>query len=108
MTNQDLSFPPQSQKEYRKFWEQLGKLEITMIEKKGKCPHNVGDKYIFDHPYKRPEGVCYALLHVIELYTWRCALGFPSWEADDRTMFRIHCPSKKGTVWELRKADAAV
>ena len=38
-------------------------------------------------------------------YTWRVALGFPSWEPDDPTIYRIHCPCQTGTVWELRKAD---
>ncbi|NPV02886.1 MAG: hypothetical protein HPY53_16050 [Brevinematales bacterium] len=29
-----------------------------------------------------------------------------SWEEDDRGVFRIHCPDKKGTVWELRRVSA--
>ncbi len=105
MSIYDLPFPPKDDEEYREFWSELGNLRITIVEKNGKCPHNIGDTFIFPHPYKRPEGVCYALLHIVELYTWRCALGFPSWEADDRTVYRIHCPSKKGTVWELRRLE---
>jgi len=89
--------------QYKKLWQSTGPLEIKMVEKTGKCDHELGDAFYYETPYKKPEGVCAALLHVLDLYTWRAALGFPSWERDDRTVFRIHCPSKKGTVWELRK-----
>lgn len=92
-----------SDEQYKKEWDRTGPLEIKMVEKIGKCIHNLGDTYVYENPYKKPDGVCNALLHVLDLYTWRAALGFPSWEADDRTVFRIHCPSKKGTVWEMRK-----
>lgn len=74
-----------------------------MVEKIGKCMHDLNDKFNYENPYKKPNGVCTALLHVLDLYTWRVALGFPSWEEDDRTIFRIHCPSRKGTVWEIEK-----
>lgn len=74
-----------------------------MIEKQGKCPHGLNDKFVFETPYKWPDGVCHALLLVLNTYLWRVALGFPSWEPDDRTVYRIHCPSKKGTVWEMKK-----
>ena len=92
--------------EYKKLWEDLGPIEIKMVEKNEKCPHDVGDVFYYKHPYSRPEGVkCHALLHVLDLYTWRVALGFPSWEDDDRGVHRIHCPAKKGTVWEMRKVE---
>jgi uncharacterized repeat protein (TIGR04076 family) len=74
-----------------------------MIAKTGKCEHDVGDTFEYSTPYNRPEGVCAAFLHVLDLYTWRVALGFPSWEEDDRRVFRIHCPSKTGTVWEMKR-----
>jgi len=90
--------------EYRGLWAALGPIRITMVEKHEKCPHEVGDEFTYETPYKPPAGVeCHALLHVLELYTWRVALGFPSWEDGDRGVYRIHCPAKRGTVWELRK-----
>jgi uncharacterized repeat protein (TIGR04076 family) len=89
---------------YLKQWDQLSAIEVTMVRKDGKCPHNVGDTFVYENPYERPQGLCHALVHVLDLYTWRVVLGFPSWEADDETVYRIHCPSKTGTVWEMRKA----
>jgi len=94
-----------SDDEYGKKWAELGPIEIRMIEKTGRCRHEVGDVFIYDSPYKRPEGVCHALLHVLELYIWRVELEFPSWEDDDRNVYRIHCPSKTGTVWEIRRKE---
>lgn len=94
--------------EYEQAWQATGPLEITMIEKIGRCVHELGDAFQYKTPYEKPAGACMALLHVLDLYTWRAALGFPSWEPDDHTVFRIHCPSKKGTVWELRKAAKSV
>ena len=45
------------------------------------------------------------IIIILDLYTWRVALDFPSWEDDDSSVHRIHCPAKNGTVWELRKVD---
>jgi len=89
--------------EYREHLRAAGPLEIRVIGKSGKCKHAVGDTFYYETPYVKPAGVCSALLFVMDLYTWRAALGFPSWETDDRSVFRVHCPSKKGTIWELRK-----
>jgi hypothetical protein len=47
--------------------------------------------------------VCEALLHVLNLYTWRVALGFPSWNSENRKIHKLHCPDPKGTVWEMKK-----
>ena len=91
-----------SDDDYKNLWKDLG-IEIRMTEKHGKCPHSVGDSFVYRSPYEKPANVCNALLHVLDLYTWRAVLGFPSWEPDDRSVFRIHCPSRTGTVWELRK-----
>lgn len=91
--------------QYQERWKATGPLEITLVQKTGKCQHALGDTFYYKTPYEKPEGVCNALLHVLDLYTWRVALGFPSWESDDHDVFRIHCPSKKGTVWELRKVQ---
>lgn len=92
-------------KEYKEYWSNLSKLQIKMIEKNEECKHNQGDVFYYENPYKRPENVCFALLHVLDLYLWRVSLGFPSWESDNRNVFKIHCPSKKGTIWELKKID---
>jgi uncharacterized repeat protein (TIGR04076 family) len=88
--------------DYIKVWERLPRLEITMVEKNEQCRHNLGDTFTYANPYQRPENVCFALLHVLDLYTWRASMGFPSWNGADRRTFRIHCPDPKGTVWELR------
>jgi uncharacterized repeat protein (TIGR04076 family) len=91
--------------DYKELWKNISRVEIKMVEKNEDCRHNVGETYIFENPYKRPAGVCDALLHVIDLYIWRAAFGFPSWNADNRKVFKIHCPDPKGTVWEIRKFD---
>ena len=97
-----------TQEQYRGHWQSAGPLELRLVEKHGACKHEVGEAYLYRDPYDRPKGVCFALLHVVDLYTWRAALGFPSWEADDRSIYRIHCPSKKGTVWQLTRVDARI
>ncbi len=91
--------------QYKEEWVKLGSIEIKMIQKDGKCPHALNDKFYYKNPYKKPENVCVALLHVLDLYTWRVALGFPSWEKDNRNIYRIHCPSKNGTIWEMKKIN---
>ena len=92
-------------KEYKKKWEEVSPIEIKLIEKHGKCRYKIGDKFYYKHPYSRPEKECHALLHVLDLYKWRVTLGFPSWESDNRKVYRIHCPSKKGTVWEMKRSE---
>ena len=94
-----------SDAEYRKAWDNLGKIEIKLVEKIGQCKHTVGETHIFKQPYQRPSDVCYALLHVLDLYTWRVSLGFPSWNADNRDIYRIHCPDATGTIWEIRRVE---
>lgn len=91
--------------QHKEEWEKLGSIEIKMIQKDGECPHALNDKFYYKNPYTKPENVCTALLNVLDQYTWRVALGFPSWEKDNRNIYRIHCPSKKGTVWEMRKIN---
>jgi uncharacterized repeat protein (TIGR04076 family) len=92
-----------TEEEYREKWKETGPLEITMITLQGKCMHQLGDTFRYKTPYERPQGVCFALLHILDLYTWRAACGFPSWEKDNEHIYRIHCPSKLGTVWEMKK-----
>mgnify|MGYP001182323117 CR=1 FL=1 len=89
--------------DYKELWNRIGRIEIRCVEKNEECRHNVGDVFIFENPYRKPDGVCEALLHVLNLYTWRVALGFPSWNSENRTIHKIHCPDPKGTVWEMKK-----
>lgn len=89
--------------EYKDKWLTLGPLQIQMIEKNEDCKHKLYDTFYYKNPYDKPVNVCNSLLHVLDLFTWRVALGFPSWESDNRKIYRIHCPAKKGTVWELKK-----
>ncbi len=95
-------FSKLSDAEYRKLWENL-KIEIKMVQKDGECKHKLADTFFYDSPYKRPENVCFALLHVLDLYAWRAVLGYPSWNAENRDVYRIHCPDATGTVWEMRR-----
>ena len=69
--------------EYKEMWGKLGPIQLKMIEKIGSCRHNLGDLFVCNNPYHKPQEVCTALMHVLDLYTWRVALGFPSWEADN-------------------------
>ena len=97
-----------SDSSYKELWDKLGPIQIEMIEKNEPCKHDINDTFIYENPYKKPDGLCNALQHVLDLYSWRVALGFPSWESDDRKVYRIHCPAKNGTVWEMQKtADKA-
>lgn len=89
--------------DYHELWNQMGRIRIQMVEKIGKCNHEIGDIFYYDNPYTKPQGVCNALLHVLDLYTWRTALGFPSWDPNERKAHMIHCPAKKGSVWEMKK-----
>jgi uncharacterized repeat protein (TIGR04076 family) len=102
--NLNLDINNLSDAEYGKLWG-LCKIEIRLVEKIGECKHNIGETYIYNTPYQRPSNVCSALLHVLDLYTWRVALGFPSWNAENREVYRIHCPDRTGTVWEMRKIE---
>lgn len=92
-------------KDYLDKWKKLSPIVVKMIKKDGKCKHELGDTFYFRNPYEKPKGLCNALLHVLDLYTWRVELGFPSWEKDNENIYRIHCPAKKGTVWEMQKAN---
>jgi hypothetical protein len=85
-------------------WETAGPLELRLVELNGVCAHAAGTVYTFANPNELPKGLCEAMASVARGYVWRVALGFPSWEADDPNVYRLHCPSKTGTVWELRKA----
>jgi hypothetical protein len=46
-----------------------------MVEKIGRCEHELGDMFLYKTPYDKPSGLCSALMHVLDLYTWRATLG---------------------------------
>lgn len=93
--------------DYLKEWDKLKAIVVTMTKKNGLCRHELAQTFYFRNPYDKPRGICMALWHVLSLYTWRVVLGFPSWEPDDETVHRLHCPCETGTVWEMRAADRA-
>jgi uncharacterized repeat protein (TIGR04076 family) len=90
-------------KEYQETWNRISKIQITCIKKNEECKHSVGDSFIYETPYEKPKNVCNGLLHVLDLYIWRVALGFPSWNEKDHNVYCLHCPDPKGTVWEMKK-----
>ena len=65
--------------DYKNLWKNLPPVIVKMTEKNESCRHELGDSFIFDNPYTRPNNICQALLHVLDLYLWRSVLGFPSW-----------------------------
>jgi uncharacterized repeat protein (TIGR04076 family) len=91
--------------DYRRLWGNLRPVEVKLVEQCGQCRHKLGDTFTYETPYKRPEGLCYALAHTLELYTWRATLGYPSWNLGERDIYRIHCPDATGTVWEMRRLE---
>ena len=83
------------------FWNT--KVRITCEEKLGKCRHNVGDTFVYTKPTGYVVELCSGIQEPARPFVTRCAAGVPSWEGDDRSIYRIHCISKKGTVWRLEK-----
>ncbi len=78
-------------------------VEVKLVEKAGKCPHEEGESFIYIHPNCRPEGLCGAAAISLEPFVQRCSARVPSWEKDNPEIYRIHCPSKIGTVWEMKR-----
>ena len=91
-----------SYSDYKQVWARIPPVETRNIANNEKCKHAEGDTFVYKNHYDKPNGICEALHYVLQLYVWRAALGFPSWEPDDPRVYRIHCPAKKGTVCELR------
>ena len=91
--------------DYKQALKRFSPVEAANITENEKCKHNMGDTFIYNNHYHRPDGICPPLNHVLQLYVWRASLGFPSWEPDDPRVYRIHCPAKRGTVWELRRCE---
>jgi uncharacterized repeat protein (TIGR04076 family) len=98
-----------SRSDYKQIWARIPPVKITNLVENEKCQHRLGDTFVFKNHYDKPNGICSALHHVLQLYVWRASLGFPSWEPDNPRVYRIHCPAKKGTVWEVERCiDNAV
>lgn len=85
------------------FWKT--RVRMTCEEKLGKCHHEVGDSFVFKHAMTFTEGLCFGAYDPARPYISHCAAGVPSWEADDDSVYRIHCISKKGTVWRLERVE---
>ena len=83
------------------FWKSM--IRITCIEKTGKCKHEVGDTFVYKHALDYPVGLCSGIQEPARVNVLACQAGVPSWEADDRSIYRIHCMSKKGTVWRIER-----
>ena len=81
----------------------LKTVKVTLIEKFGKCHHEVGDSFLYIHPMFRPVGICGVAAYSFEPYVQRCSTNVPSWEDDDSSVYRIHCPSKMGTIWSIER-----
>lgn len=102
----DLNLPQiNDYHEYKKVWNEFKQIKVECVEKYEECKHNIGDVYYYANPYDKPNELCSALKHVIDLYIWRVELGFPSWNQNNSKIFRIHCPDSKGSVWELSKSN---
>ncbi len=74
---------------------------VTMVEKRGKCHYQLGKTWRWDKGWDGSERVCRALDWSLHWPVVLCALGAKSWEQDP-DVWRISCPSKRGTVWEVR------
>lgn len=98
-----MTFKAKSTKEYKRLWTDSCALQLKCVKVMGTCKHKLHETHYYVNPYDKPKDVCNALLHVLDLYTWRAVTGFPSWESHNRKIYKVHCPSKKGTVWELQK-----
>jgi uncharacterized repeat protein (TIGR04076 family) len=81
------------------------KVKATCIEKRGKCHHEVGESHAFETPISYVEGMCLGIQDPAWIWVTHCAAGLPSWEGDNPEVYRIHCISKKGTVWEFQRVE---
>ena len=80
----------------------MKKLQITVIQKSGRCPHNVGDNWKTSYALIKPVGgtiLCDDAHHTLIPYLGMASGDAHSWETDGK--WRIHCPSKSGVVFEI-------
>lgn len=85
------------------FWKR--KIKITCVEKLGKCHHEVGDSFVYENAISYIPELCVGVQDPARLWVSHCAAGLPSWEGDDSSIYRIHCISKKGTVWKIERIE---
>ncbi|MHA1967677.1 MAG: TIGR04076 family protein [Candidatus Hodarchaeales archaeon] len=78
-------------------------LKIRVIQKNGKCPHNVGDEWEIPYALMKPRDLCDDAHYVLIPYLSMAAGGGTSWEKDG--VWRIHCPSKTGIILEIVRLD---
>lgn len=78
---------------------QMKHLRIKVIQKTGKCPHNVGDIWEIPYALMHPKGLCNDAHYVLIPYLSMAAGGAKSWEKDGK--WCIHCPSKTGVIFEI-------
>jgi GNAT superfamily N-acetyltransferase len=88
--------------DYKLIWAALPELQVECISATTDCKYKTGDIRLYRHPYEKPADFCEALCRVLDLYTWRAALGFPSWNEENPAEYLIHCPDSQGTVWRLK------
>ncbi|MFX0086741.1 MAG: TIGR04076 family protein [Candidatus Hodarchaeota archaeon] len=81
----------------------MKELRIRVIEKNGKCPHNIGDEWSTPYALMKPRGLCSDAHYVLVPYLGMAAGGAPSWEEDKK--WRIHCPSKSGIIFEIKPLE---
>ena len=77
-------------------------LLLTVIQKTGRCPHNVGDTWKTPYALMKPAGesiLCDDAHYTLIPYLGMASGDAHSWEADGK--WRIHCPSKTGIVFEI-------
>ena len=43
--------------DYLATWQELGSIQVTMVEKSGRCSHELGDTFLYKGPYEKPLGV---------------------------------------------------
>lgn len=80
---------------------EMNELEITLVTKTGKCPHEEGDTWRIPYALCHPEGLCHDAHYVLIPYLSMAASGGKSWEKDGSWL--IHCPSKKGVVFKIQR-----
>jgi len=78
-------------------------LKIRVIQKNGRCPHNIGDTWEIPYALMKPRSMCDDAHYVLIPYLGMAAGGGTSWEEDGK--WRIHCPSKTGIIFEIERLD---
>jgi uncharacterized repeat protein (TIGR04076 family) len=81
-------------------------LKISVIQKNGRCPHNVGDTWKTSYTLIKPVGnsiLCDDAHYALIPYLGMASGDASSWETDGK--WRIHCPSKSGIIFEISILD---